>query len=78
MAGTEQVVLKVEHYNKLRDTFDQLELSEAKGRMELEEVGQHIEQLHEILHAIKDFSGEYAPFNSAMAKIQKMAEEGLR
>lgn len=78
MAGTEQVVLKVEHYNKLRGTFDQLELSEAKGRVALEEAGQHIEQLHDILHAIKDFSGEYAPFNSAMAKIQQMAEEGLR
>ena len=78
MSGTEQVVLKVERYNKLRDTLDQLELSEAKGRMALEEAGLHIEQLHDILHAIKDFSGEYAPFNSAMAKIQKMAEEGLR
>lgn len=44
----------------------------------IEDSKQRIEQLEEVLNAIKDFSGEYAPFNSAMAKIQKMAEEGLR
>ena len=78
MTGKAQVVIHPDRYNKLIDTFERLELSEAKGRMALEEAGQYIEQLHDILHAIKDFSGEYAPFNSAMAKIQKMAEEGLQ
>lgn len=44
----------------------------------IEDSEQRIEQLEEVLNAIKEFSGEYAPFNSAMEKIQKMAEEGLR
>lgn len=39
---------------------------------------QRIEQLEEVINAVKDFSEEYAPFNSAMEKIKKMAEEGLR
>lgn len=44
----------------------------------IEDSKQRVEQLEEVLNAVKDFSGEYAPFNSAMEKIQKMAEEGLR
>lgn len=77
MTGTEQVVLKIDRYNKLRNIMDNLELAEAKSRMVLEDANQRIEQLEEILHAIGSFSGEYAPFNSAMAKIQKIAQEGL-
>ena len=53
------------------------QLSEAIHEI-IEDSKQRIEQLEEVLNTVKDFSGEYAPFNSAMAKIQKMAEEGLR
>lgn len=77
MTSKEQVVLHPDRYNKLIETFERLELAEAKGRMGLEDANQRIEQLEEILHAIGSFAGEYAPFNSAMAKIQKMAQEGL-
>lgn len=48
-----------------------------KEQMTLEDANQRIEQLEEILHTIHDFAGEYAPFNTAMEKVQKMAKEGL-
>lgn len=78
MAGTEQVVLKVERYIKLRDALDQLELSEAKGRMALEEANQRIEQLEEVLNAIHERAEDLAEYNFAMKKIKDMAEEGLQ
>lgn len=53
------------------------QLSEAIHEI-IEDSKQRIEQAEEVLNAVKDFSGEYAPFNSAMAKIQQMTEEGLR
>lgn len=77
MTSKEQVVLRPDRYNKLIETFERLELSEAKSRMALENANQRIEQLEEILDAIGSFAGDYAPFNSAMAKVQKMAQEGL-
>lgn len=58
--------------------INKLELAEAKGRMALEDANQRIEQLEEVLNAIHEFSGGLAEFNHAMAKIQQMAEEGLR
>ena len=48
-----------------------------KEQMALEEANQLIEQLEEILHAIHDFASQYAAFNPAMEKVQKMAKEGL-
>ena len=72
----EKVVLPINRYNKLRDVLDQLELSEAKSRMALEEANGRVEQLEEILHAIHDFALQYAEFNTAMEKVQKMAKEG--
>ena len=63
--------------NKQLENLDQIELSEAKVRMALEESNERIEQLEEILHTIHDFAGEYAPFNTAMEKVQKMAKEGV-
>ena len=73
----EQITLPINRYNKLRDVLDRLELSEAKGRMASEEANGRVEQLEEILHVIHDFAGEYAPFNTAMEKVQNMAKEGL-
>lgn len=67
----------IDDKNKRLENFDQLELSEVKARMALEDANQRIEQLEEILHEVNKFAAEYAPFNSAMAKIQKMAEERL-
>lgn len=43
--------------------LDRLELAEAKARFALEEIAA--------------FASEYAAFNGAMEKVQKMAEEGL-
>lgn len=63
-------------YNNNLKTMDPA-LAEAVDHI-LTDANQRIEQIEETLHAVKDFSGEYAPFNSAMAKIQKMAEEGLQ
>ena len=48
-----------------------------KEQMALEDANQRIEQLEEILHGIHDFVSQYAPFNSAMEKVQKIAKEGL-
>lgn len=53
------------------------QLSEAIHEI-IEDSKQRIEQLEEVLNAIHEFSGGLAEFNHAMAKIQKMAEEGLR
>lgn len=77
MTSKEQVVLRPDRYNKLIDTFERLELAEAKARMALEDANQRIEQLEELLHEVNRFAVEYAPFNSAMAKIRKMVQEGL-
>lgn len=77
MTSKEQVVLRPDRYNKLIEKFERLELSEAKSRMGLEDANQRIEQLEEILHAIGSFAGDYAPYNSTLEKIQKMAQEGL-
>ena len=75
MAKEGQITLPINRYNKLRDVLDQLELSEAKSRMASEEANERIEQLEEILHAIHDFASQYAAFNPAMEKVQKMAKE---
>lgn len=73
----EQVTLPINRYNKLRDVLDQLELSEAKSRIALEEANGRVEQLEEILNAIHEFASQYAAFNTAMEKVQQMAKEGL-
>lgn len=73
----EQITLPINRYNKLRNVLDQLELSEAKGRMALEEANQRIEQLEENIHGILDFVSPLAGFNPSFYEIQKMAKEGL-
>lgn len=73
----DQITLPINRYNKLRNVLDQLELSEAKSKIALEEANQRIEQLEEILHAIHDFASEYAAFNPAFEEVQKMAKEGV-
>ena len=71
----EQITLPINRYNKLRNVLDQLELSEAKSRMALEEANGRIEQLEEILHAIYELKKELNV--SPLDEIQKMAKEGL-
>lgn len=75
MTSKEQVVLRPDCYNKLIETFERLELSEAKSRMALEDANQRIEQQDEIIAAIKDFALSYAEFTPAFEKIVKMCEE---
>lgn len=71
--GTDVVVMPAQ----VAEALDRLELAEVKGRMALEDANQRIEQLEELLHEVNRFAVEYAPFNSAMAKIQKMLGDGL-
>ena len=73
----EAIDLILDDKNKQLENLDQVELSEAKARMVLEEANGRVEQLEEILHAIHDFASQYAEFNTAMEKVQKMTKEGL-
>lgn len=76
MTRVYEIVMSVANYNRLVDRFNRLELAEAKGRMALEDANSRIEQLEDILSAIKDYAASYAEFNPTYERILKMIEEG--
>ena len=48
MTSKEQVVLRPDRYNKLIETFERLELSEAKARMEIEQLQEAFDRKNEV------------------------------